>query len=99
MGILNALLPTASGITAGDLQQATAKTQTGPSQNQVVTNAVVSGAVVVHLTTASPNRAASHGEGRQTDASFEKQQSAKRDVSKKKEEEKNVSGSSVNVSA
>ena len=63
---------------------------------QAVATAISTGAVVVQLTS---NRAASHGDNKKTDASFEKQQMKERKDEDKKEVAEKKGVVSVNVAA
>ena len=92
---------TALSTVLANVNQTTAPLQLSQNANaqrqvqQAVQTAVSTGAVVVQL---SSNRAASHGESRQTDASFEKQQYETEKKDKKEvAEKKNTVG--VNVAA
>ena len=74
MSILNNVLPSTSSIVAHGSQQMTAAAK-GNAAQQAVANAVVSGqAVVVNLSSQNAKRVASHGEAKQVDSSFEKQE-------------------------
>jgi len=75
-----------------NVQRANMQTQ----QQQALQTAVTSGAVVVQL---SSNRAASYGESRQTDASFEKQQTKAQKEDKREAAESKTKSASVNVAA
>ena len=85
MTALSTVLNTANQTTAP--QQLAQSANSQRLVQQTVATAVSTGAVVVQLTS---NRAASHGDSRQTDASFEKQHSDaekkdKKDVAEKKQ--------------
>jgi hypothetical protein len=98
MSILNNVLPSTSSIVAHGSQQAIA-TAKGNAAQQAVANAVVSGqAVVVNLSSQNAKRVASHGESKQVDSSFEKQE-AKEKVEEKKVEQRTTAGGAVDVSA
>jgi hypothetical protein len=97
MGILNTVLPATSSIIAHSGQPGVVRAD--QSAQQAVANAVVTGqAAVVSLSQKSPRRVASHGESRNVDASFEKQQ-IKEEVEKKEEVQRTTTGKSVDVSA
>jgi|LakMenEpi03Aug12_release.lakeMendotaPanAssembly.Ray.scaffolds.fasta_scaffold1668874_2 hypothetical protein len=90
---LGTVLASANQTTAP--QQLSQRASVQNQLQQAVQTAVSTGAVVVQLTA---NRAASHGESRQTDASFEKQESAKKE-DKKDVAEKKSNASAVNITA
>jgi len=94
MSLLATVLSNASQTIAP--QQMSQRTSVQNQAQQAIQTAVATGAVVVQLTA---NRAASHGDSRQTDASFEKQQQTAKKEDKKEQDEKKGATVSVNVSA
>lgn len=97
MSIMNSILPTATSATLGNQQQ-TQRVQAQQNTQQVVTNAITSGAAIVHLSASAPNRSTSKGtEREQVDPSFAKER-AKEEMNKTKEESKRT-GKAVDISA